>query len=275
MRECSLQRYMTIERADMGAWRALAEFHYRHDRCGAVDRIFALRMNPEAAEQSWYRLRVDPQRPVGVIVYAMPLPNVALRNRATNNRYVGLASREMTLRLLNRELRCISRIVIHPQYRGIGLAQYLVRETVESAGTPLVEAMASMGRVNPFFAKAGMTRYDGPLSPASERLQAVFGHLGVDPNRIGDAALLLEAMGELGAKDQLFLERELHRFALAQNRRARKQTLRRSEVARIVVQNWLTNPVYYLWKKSSQFTVHSSQQDMVGSAHPTGVGSED
>jgi len=241
---------MTIERTGMEAWRALAEYHYRHDRCGAVDRIFALRMNPELAAQSWYRLRVDPQRPVGVIVYAMPLMNVALRNRATNDRYVGLASREMSLRLLNREMRCISRIVIHPQYRGIGLAQYLVRETLGLAGTPLVEAMASMGRVNPFFAKAGMTRYDSPGSPASERLRAVFEHLGIDPNRIHDTTLLLEAMGELGAREQLFLERELQCFALTQNRRARAQRLSRNEAVRIAVQNWLTNPVYYLWRRS-------------------------
>ncbi len=259
MRACSLQRYMVIERAGMEAWRTLAQFHYRHDRCGAVDRIFALRMNPEAVNQSWYRLRVDPQRPVGVIVYAMPLPNVSLRNRATKNRYVGLASREMSLRLLNREIRCISRIVIHPQYRGIGLAQYLVRETLGLAGTPLVEAMASMGRVNPFFTKAGMTRYDGPLSPASERLLAIFEHLDIDPNRIHDATLLLEAMGELDANEQQYLERELQRFARAQNRRARTQTLSKNEVTNIVVQNWLTNPVYYLWQRSSQFPVHSSQ----------------
>ena len=250
MRACSLLHYMQIERAGIEAWRSLSEFHYRHNRCGAVDRIFALRTNAEAANQSWYRLRVDPQRPVGVIVYAMPLPNVALRNRATNNRYVGLASREMSLRLLNREMRCISRVVIHPQYRGIGLAQYLVRETLGLADTPLVEAMASMGRVNPFFAKAGMAQYDGPRSPASERLQAVFGHIGIDPNRIHDAALLLEAMGELSAREQLFLERELQRFAQAQNRRSRKQKLSRKEAARIVVQNWLTNPVYYLWRRS-------------------------
>jgi GNAT superfamily N-acetyltransferase len=244
----------------MEAWRVLSEFHYRHDRCGAVDRIFALRMNGEAAEQSWYRLRVDPARPVGVIVYSMPLVNVALRNRATNNRYVGLASREMSLRLLNCEMRCISRVVIHPQYRGIGLAQHLVRETLGLAGTPLVESLASMGRVNPFFSKAGMTRYDGPLSPASERLEAVFGHLGVDPNRIHDAALLLEAMSELGGREQIFLERELQRFAVAQSRRARTQKLSRNEAARIVVRNWLTNPVYYLWKSSSQFTVHSKRR---------------
>jgi len=250
MRKCSLQQFMVIQRAGMDAWRALSEFHYCRDRCGAVDRIFDLRMKPELARLSWYRLRVDPTRPVGVIVYAMPLLNVPLRNRATNNRYVGLASREMSLRLLNREMRCISRIVIHPQYRGIGLAQYLVRETLRLTNMPLVEALASMGRVNPFFSKAGMTRYDAPLSPATERLGAAFDHLRIDPNRMHNAALLLEAMARLGVSEQLFLERELNRFAQARNRRARRQKLDRVHLAELVVRNWLTRPVYYLWRRS-------------------------
>ena len=29
---------------------------------------------------------------------------------------------------------------------------------------PFIEALAVMGRVNPFFEKAGMTRYDAPTS---------------------------------------------------------------------------------------------------------------
>jgi len=258
MRVCSLLQYMKIERAGVEAWRALSEFHYRDDRCGAIDQIFALRMNIEAAEQGWYRLRVDLKRPVGVIVYAMPLANVALRNRATNNRYAGLATRAMSLQLLNREMRCIRRVVIHPQYRGIGLAQYLVRETLGFAGTELVDAMASMGRVNPFFAKAGMKRYDGPRSPASERLLSAFAQTGIDPAGIHDVSQLLQAVGESGETEQVFLEREMRRFAQGQNRRARTKESDRKTLAEIVVHTWLTNPVYYLWKRSEEkFAVHS------------------
>jgi GNAT superfamily N-acetyltransferase len=251
MRVCSLLQYMEIERAGMAAWRALSEYHYRGGRCGAVDQIFALRMNPEAAVLSWYRLRVDPKRPVGVIVYAMPLVNVALRNRATNNRYVGLATRAMSLQLLNREMRSISRVVIHPQYRGIGLAQYLVRETLGFAGTELVEALASMGRVNPFFAKAGMQRYDGPPGPASERLLSAFAQTGIDPTGMHDVSLLLQAVGELGETEQIFLEREMRRFAESKNRVARRKGLDLKAVGEIVIQSWMTQPVYYLWKKST------------------------
>ena len=67
----------------------------------------------------------------------------------------------MGLKLLNGEMRCISRVVIEPRFRGIGLGRYLVAETLARAGVELVEAMAAMGQVNPFFERAGMRRYEG------------------------------------------------------------------------------------------------------------------
>jgi hypothetical protein len=52
----------------------------------------------------------------------------------------------------------ISRVIIHPKYRGIGLGEKLVHDTLPQAGTPDVEAIAVMAKYNPFFEKAGMQR---------------------------------------------------------------------------------------------------------------------
>ena len=42
-RECSIHRRLEVVATDVGAWRELAEYHYRPGRPGAVDKVFGLR----------------------------------------------------------------------------------------------------------------------------------------------------------------------------------------------------------------------------------------
>lgn len=59
---------------------------------------------------------------------------------------------------LNAEVSIISRVVIHPKYRTIGLGEKLIRDTLALAGTPYVEMVAVMAKYNPFAEKAGMQK---------------------------------------------------------------------------------------------------------------------
>ena len=63
-----------------------------------------------------------------------------------------------TIQQLQQEMSIISRVIIHPKYRGIGLGEKLVKETLPQAGTPNVEAVAVMAKYNPFFERAGMQK---------------------------------------------------------------------------------------------------------------------
>jgi len=148
MKKCSIQKNLTIQPSNFKTWKQLAQYHYRPHTFGPIDQIFAIH------HKSPPKLYKD--IPVGVIVYVMPLPNNHLRNLATNNRYINLGSASASLRMLNKELRAIARVVIHPQYRNISLAAWLVRETLPLINAPLIEATAVMANINPFFAKAGI-----------------------------------------------------------------------------------------------------------------------
>ena len=278
-RVCSLRRELAIVRADGEAWRELAEYHYRDHRCGAIDKIFAVRRKNNGdrntawvsklpiLQENWIhglsgrgRLGFG-QRAVGVIVYAMPVPNVALRNRATANRYVGLGSKAGALGLLNAEMRCISRVVIHPSWRGMGLARWLVAETLPQAGTVLVEALAAMGRVHPFFEQAGMTRYEGELSADSVRLIEAMRTVGITDTALSDTGRLAAAWGELGGTERDWVGREVARFGARFGRPGRRiaDGLRSGgedapgeiwhEAAVLVVKHVWSNPVYYLWRR--------------------------
>jgi GNAT superfamily N-acetyltransferase len=68
---------------------------------------------------------------------------------------------EQRLALVNAHVRTISRVVVHPQFRGLGLASALVRKLIDVCPTRYVEASAVMAHVHPFFQQAGMRRIDG------------------------------------------------------------------------------------------------------------------
>jgi hypothetical protein len=52
----------------------------------------------------------------------------------------------------------LSRVVLHPTYRGAGVGAAFVRRACETCPVPWVETLSAMGRVNPFFERAGFVR---------------------------------------------------------------------------------------------------------------------
>ncbi len=127
---------------------ALSSWHYLTCRPAAHKRVWVVRTS-----------RRPPGAPAtaGVLVVSPPSMRCRGRNQATRRRYLGPDHRR-SLALLNAEIECISRVVVHPMYRGCGLATALVRHSVATAETPLVEALAVMGGVHPLFEAAGMSR---------------------------------------------------------------------------------------------------------------------
>jgi ABC-type ATPase with predicted acetyltransferase domain len=73
---------------------------------------------------------------------------------------------------LNKKLASISRVVLHPKYRSIGLGAHLVRETLSLCKRQYVETMAVMAQYNPFFEKAGMKRI-AERKPDKSIIQAI------------------------------------------------------------------------------------------------------
>jgi len=113
-----------------GVWRAA----YRDGRDGTNSRVIA----------------------VGVLSY--PTPSHRVRERVL--RLSGPRYGEK-LRFINQHVRTISRVIVHPQFRGLGIASLLVRRICEECPTRYVEAIAAMGEVHPLFEKGGMRKIEG------------------------------------------------------------------------------------------------------------------
>jgi ABC-type lipoprotein export system ATPase subunit/N-acetylglutamate synthase-like GNAT family acetyltransferase len=154
---CSICADVRIEKGSIEDYERLKRFHYRSKN--EKERA-SLRM------KDCYKLLYGSSL-VGVIVYSHSYLNLKPRNMVFGDRYVFTPGDLHKAQLINQEIARISRVVIQPKFRGIGLGEFLVRETLHKVNAKVVEVLAVMARYNPFFEKVGMVRVDYQRGEAS------------------------------------------------------------------------------------------------------------
>ena len=130
---CSVVEDITIREGTREDYRRLGHLHYRNGRLPVPREIYAMERRGEL---------------IGVIVYSYPAVRASGRKRA-----VGYSP---DIEEINRDWAVISRVIVHPKYRTIGLGTHLIRETLPIQGCGHVELIAVMAQYNPFAEKAGM-----------------------------------------------------------------------------------------------------------------------
>ena len=193
--ECSLAKEMRIEEGTTADYKRLSEFHYRSKRLPPPRKIFTLKRREELC---------------GVIVYSYPPPTMFGRSRAWKG----------SINQLQREVSTITRVVVHPKYRTIGLGAKLVRETLPLAGTQNVEALAVMAKYNPFFEKAGMRKIaeskpNKKIQEAIDKLNA----LGFNPTMLGSTTYNTNKIRKIGKSKVAKILEELSEKGAAPRKR--------------------------------------------------------
>jgi GNAT superfamily N-acetyltransferase len=141
-------------RGNYADYQQLKRFHYLDRRPATVAGVVSARAV----------LNCGREELAGVLVLSYPVP--FCRERAAAFGLEGMTLRER-LAWANGHVRCISRVIVHPRFRGLSVATGLVREAIAQCGVEFVEAHARLARAMPFFERAGMTRVrrgdtDGP-----------------------------------------------------------------------------------------------------------------
>lgn len=229
----SLRREAVIEEGSVRDYGLFRGMHYRHrEGLGFVDKVFLLRESRRGEA-------------LGIVVFAHAPMELALRNLSTGGRFVRNARR------LNRELRILRRLVMHPDVRGCGLGHWFVANTLGRVGVRFVECLAAMGAVNPVFEKAGMNRV-GRCPPPRGRsaLLRRMRDLKVDPfspelpSRIGRCPrvrrLVLKTIGE-------WLD------IMRGGTKCRAEGRRPMELALAFRQLIGEPPMYYLWDREGVY----------------------
>lgn len=139
-KKISFSPYLWLSEGTIADWPYFARWHYRSHRLGFVKRVVLL----------WHG-----EVPIGICVFSTPAASLALRSR-----YFGLKypRSETAMSALNRQLWVLSRVVLHPTYRGAGIASAFVRRACETCPVAWIETLSAMGQINPFFERAGFVR---------------------------------------------------------------------------------------------------------------------
>lgn len=236
MKSCSVTKDLQIVRGGFDDYKQLSRFHYREGsgRIGPFTLIFALKATAAKSGVAT----------VGVIVYRMPTPALELRNVATNNLFIGF-DRATQLSMVNKTIRCISRVIIEPRFRGLGLASRLVRETMPKIGFPIVEALAVMGLVNPFFEKAGMISYTAKMRARCVQLIEALSLVGIESKELIEGQKVHKKLQQLGQAKAKFIEREIEYFLQSYGKR--RYMPAGPERTKYTLTKLTARPVYYIW----------------------------
>ena len=192
---CSLTKQMRLTQGTTADYKELSPFHYRTGRCPAPRRIFTLKRKNENC---------------GVIVYSYPFPLCFGRSKVWKG----------TFQELQREVSIISRVIVHPKYRSIGLGEKLVKETLTQAGTPNVEAVAVMAKYNPFFERAGMQKIS-QSKPNTAILNALskLEQIGFDAALLSSETYSQKSISQIGKEPILNVLEELSKKDAAVRKR--------------------------------------------------------
>lgn len=282
----SIEEGVGIREGSIKDYQTLAKYHYRAGRPGTVRKVWvAEAKGGEDAPPQGRRLTLrqdgslaDVRRwwwgrgVVGVLVVSMPMLRCRLRDEATGGRYARIRDARERAALINAEVRCISRVVVDPRWRGLGIAVQLVKQALGNAETVYTEAVAAMGAVHPLFEKAGMTGYQRPAHEFDLRMKAALQRAGIDLETLGGPGALAARLAELPTGLRAWLEQEMRRWwgrrkAAAdegrltqierQGRRFNAERTPNTGRRPLDWQKWLEaargallgEPAYYLWRR--------------------------
>ena len=146
-----------IVRGRLADYRKLEQYHYIAGPPACNKRVYVIR-----PPEKWQKLGAP--EIAAVLIVSPPVISVRGRNVATFGRYVD-SNKMAAIGRLNSEIETISRVIVHPVFRGCGLACKLVEHAIATSPMPMVEALAAMGKIHPVFVRAGMRQvgiFKGP-----------------------------------------------------------------------------------------------------------------
>jgi len=214
---CSVMDEITYEPGSLADWKLLAPLHYAAGDPATIAGVH-LAKHPSM------------NTPAGVVVYSWPDLHSAARNVALGDGYAVGREQHAAARL-NREVRRLSRIVVAPEVRGIGIAQQLILASLASLPESIrwVECVTALGPSAAFLRRIGFDEIPNCGSPSEAEWIEHCDRLNLPPAARLDALMLAEWTDTLSVREARKTRRLVWRLYhhLVAHRRTRRAAPRK------------------------------------------------
>jgi hypothetical protein len=120
-----------------------------------------------------------------------------------------------------------------------------VRETLGAMNVPIIEAMAVMGLVNPFFERAGMKAFTAKMPARCAQLTEALSMTGIEKEILIDPQKVQQILKRLRRAEAEFIERQIKNFLQSYGKRRNMPP--GLERTRFALSKLTFRPVYYIW----------------------------
>jgi len=211
---------LEIVPGSLADYNTLKHHHYRKASVVPTTQIYKIRGKKEHKHSF--------PDPISVIVYRQPIPDIRARTIATKGFFHEPASLSDRLRLVNRKIQYIARLITAPEFQKLGFATWLLRDSLERQAVPIVETLTPIDFTNKIFQRQGFRLYANPAPPWYARFKKVLLDIGLTEESFTTPFFVHNRIDKLPAGRRKTLEVKIRNFL----RHFRRRTYEQHSIAR-------------------------------------------
>jgi len=113
---------------------------------------------------------------------------------------------------INAKIRYLARLIVDPRFQKLGLATWLLKDTLERQHIPIVETLTPIDFTNKMFEKAGFKLYQTPAPPWYNRFTFALESLGLTEQSRVSPLYIHNRLGRLAGTQKTLIENEIKHF---------------------------------------------------------------
>lgn len=210
-----LKNQLIIARGTLKDYLVLDDYHYLNTPLPPHKYIYTVRprpANPRTTVTGFNGPAHGHASLVAVIVYSTPLRDLKARTTATASYFKQPTTLKERLELINKNILYVSRLVVDPRYRRLGIADWLWRETLKLQTVPVVESLTMLPVRKDWLESLGFSLYYSPTPQSIRRLKKAFKKAHLTGSCLKIPQVAQKRIDALLTDEKIKLERSLHDF---------------------------------------------------------------